>query len=80
MEEAGRFGIAKYRAGGASHLFWLDPQLWEKKVRDPLFLQCQGHGMYPMPVLLRTAASPWDCLAQDHWISQPQKQRKNESV
>lgn len=34
MEAAGKFGVAEYRACGASRLFWLDPRLWEEEVRD----------------------------------------------
>lgn len=33
LEEAGKFGNAEYRVGGAGHLLWLDPRLWEEEVR-----------------------------------------------
>lgn len=42
MEQAGKFGVAEYRACGASHLFWLDPRLWEKKVKDSLLSTMAG--------------------------------------
>lgn len=58
MKEAGKFGVAEYRAYGASHLFWLEPRLWEEEVRDT-----------PLSTMLGVMAVSHGSASEDSFLS-----------